>query len=105
MRISATIASIPLAALIGVAAQSQETLLHTPDEAVLACQARAGHEIQTRHGRTAEPAGPFETQRFDGGWRVEGVYLASGDDGDQEFDVSCDVGADGVELTTTARTN
>lgn len=99
--------TIAIAACVLVAgtAGAQETIPIRPDEAVLACNARAGHEIQSRHGAVARPAGRFKTTRLGAGWHVRGVYLAEIDSAERQIDMVCDVSAAGVALNTTLREN
>jgi hypothetical protein len=82
---------------------AQDPIPFTADQAVLACEARAGYEIERRHGGTAEPIERFETLKMHIGWRVRGVYLARNDDAEQRFDIACDVTPEGVDLVTTIR--
>ncbi len=91
--------------LVAGTAGAQGPIPIRPDEAVLACNARAGREIQDRHGAVPRPAGRFKTTKVDAGWHVQGVYLAELDSAERQFDVGCDVTPSGIDLSATLRDN
>jgi len=101
MRVSVTVMLVLAATTTGAIAQDRYPL--TADQAVLACEARAGYEIERRHGGTAEPIERFKTLKMHVGWRIRGVYLARNNGAEQRFDIACDVSAEGVDLVTTIR--
>ncbi len=69
-----------------------------PDEAALACHARAGHELGKRFGETPRPARYLARTRVADGWRVLGVYLVRTGGEERRFDVACHVTRGGVDL-------
>jgi hypothetical protein len=69
-----------------------------PDEAALACHARAGHELGRRFGETPRPARYLARTRVPDGWRVLGVYLVGTGNDERRFDVACHVTRAGVDL-------
>lgn len=99
------ILAIAACVLFAGAAGAQESVPIRPDEAVLACSARAGRAIQDRHGAVARPAGRFKTTKLDAGWHVQGVYLAELDSAERQIDVACDVTSAGIDLSATLRDN
>jgi hypothetical protein len=102
MRIAAILSAGLALALTGVTAVwAQERIPFRPDEAVLACQARAAHEIARRHGIVPMPTARFKAQRQPDGWIVRGAYLAPRQGTGQPIQVACDVSADGVRLAVT----
>lgn len=107
MRLTMITASILVAALAAATtdAIAKDRIPITPDQAVLACNARAWHEMERQNFATAKPATRFKIMKLPDGWRVSGVYLAIRDDVENQFDVACDVSTDGVELVATLRDN
>jgi hypothetical protein len=101
MRVAVTVLSVLAATTAGAIAQGRIPV--PANQAVLACEARAGYEIERRYGGTAEPIGRFTTLRMHAGWRVRGVYLARNEDVEQRFDIACDVTPEGVDLVTAIR--
>jgi len=97
MRVKGILALALAAATAGAprAGPAAEPVHFTPDEAVLACLARAEREVTRRHGPGARLAGPFQPVRLHGGWRVYGVYRLGGGG---ELRVACDIAAGRVEL-------
>jgi hypothetical protein len=96
--------AVLLAAVTAAGTAASETGNFTPDEAVLACLARAGQAAERSLGAPARPAGRFETVRRDDGWRVEAVYEARGD-ASQRLRVACDIARGRIELVTSAVAN
>ncbi len=103
MRVAVTVMSVLAATTTGAIAQDRIPV--PANQAVLACEARAGYEIERRYGGTAEPIERFTTLKMHAGWRVRGVYLARNEDAEQRFDIACDVTPEGVDLVTTIHTD
>jgi len=103
MRVAVTV--MPMLAALATGASAQDRIPLTADQAVLACRARAGHEIERRHGVAAKPAERFKTLKMHAGWRVSGVYLAREDGAEQRFNMVCEISAEGIDLAMTIRTN
>jgi hypothetical protein len=101
MRITMIAVSVLVAATTGAIAKDRIPLM--PDQAVLACNARAWHEMERQNYSTAEPIKRFKVMKLQDGWRVRGAYLARHEDVEQQFDTACDVSADGVDLVATVR--
>jgi hypothetical protein len=103
MRVAVTV--MPILAALATGAIAQDRIPLTADQAVLACGARAGHEIERRHGVAAKPAERFKTLKMHTGWRVSGVYLARKNGAEQRFNMVCVVSAEGIDLAMAIRTD
>ena len=101
MRISMLAVSVLVATTTGTVAKARILLM--PNQAALACNARAWHEMERQNYSTAEPIKRFKIVKLQDGWCVRGAYLARHDDVEQRFDIACDVGAEGVDLVATVR--
>jgi len=101
MRTLPALSAVMLAAVLPVAgpAGAGSNIRILPDQAVLACQARAGHEIEARGGTGAAPAERFHTETMENYmFRVKGLYLARLDGAEKKVAVTCDVSSTGVEV-------
>ena len=91
------------AALIAISlpAAAGSNIRILPDQAVLACQARATHALAERGDAGAEPVERFTTEAMpDYMFRVKGVYSTRIDGGERRVEVECDVSSTGVEVFT-----
>ncbi|MEM9781973.1 MAG: hypothetical protein AAF899_05825 [Pseudomonadota bacterium] len=85
--------------LVSAVAALAGTVPFRPDEAILACQARAMHMIEVESGADAEAVGRFSTERRpDHMWLVSGAFSASFGGASRVVGVDCDVSSTGVEV-------
>lgn len=94
-RLALALTAVAAVLTAGAGSGAAEPVHFTPDEAVLACMARADREVARRHGAPARLAGRFETVRLHAGWRVYGTYLVGAD---LRLRVACDIAGGRVHL-------
>lgn len=100
IRIPAIAAAVAAAlSVFSALAALAETVPFRPDEAILACQARAMHMIEIESGADAKALGRFATERrADHLWHVSGAFSALFDGRAQQVGIDCDVSSAGVEV-------
>ncbi|MEM6972321.1 MAG: hypothetical protein AAF577_05900 [Pseudomonadota bacterium] len=92
-------ALVGLSAALSALAALADPLPFRPDEAVLACQARAMHMIEVESGADAHAEGRFASERLeDHMWHVSGAFTAMFLGKSERVGVDCDVSSDGVEV-------